>query len=134
MNAFAAALGNAWIALLLVACAKPSTGSAKAPAAQSVTPPVLATQTGIASFYSGSRTASGERLNPRALTAAHRTWPFGSQVRVTHLATGRQVVVRINDRGPFTRGRVIDLTPAAAEVIGLARRHGIARVRIERLR
>ena len=91
------------------------------------------TQVGIASFYTGSRTASGERLNPRAFTAAHRHWPFNSRVRVTSLSTGRWVIVRINDRGPFKRGRVIDLTPAAAQAIGLTPKHGITRVRIERL-
>lgn len=96
-------------------------------------PRVTASQTGIASFYTGHRTASGERLNPRAFTAAHRHWPFNSRVRVTNQSNGRWVVVRINDRGPFTRGRVIDLTPAAAQAIGLTPRQGLARVRIERL-
>jgi rare lipoprotein A len=77
-------------------------------------------QSGIASHYSYSRgrTASGERLNPSAMTAAHRTLRFGTLVRVTHRKTGRTVVVRINDRGPFIRGRVIDLTPAAARALG----------------
>jgi rare lipoprotein A len=79
-------------------------------------------QTGIASHYSYSngRTASGERLNPGALTAAHRTLPFGTLVRVTHRRNGRSVVVRINDRGPFVRGRVIDVTPAAARALGFS--------------
>jgi rare lipoprotein A len=62
----------------------------------------------------GSKTASGEAFSPEKLTAAHRTLPFGTMVRVTNLNNGRAVVVRINDRGPFTRGRVIDMTPAAA--------------------
>jgi rare lipoprotein A len=84
---------------------------------------------GLASYYgnefAGRRTASGEKFNPRALTAAHRTLPFGSKVRVTNPANGRSVVVRINDRGPFTRGRTIDLSRGAAEQIGLvARGHG----------
>lgn len=71
---------------------------------------------GIASFYwQGQRTASGEPFNPAELTAAHRTLPFGTKVRVTHNASGRTVVVRINDRGPFKPGRVIDLSKAAAE-------------------
>ena len=67
---------------------------------------------GIASVYaySGSKTASGERANPAGLTAAHRTLAFGTHVRVTHRRNGRSVTVRINDRGPFVRGRVIDLT------------------------
>lgn len=74
---------------------------------------------GLASFYSdalqGNRTASGETYDPQALTAAHRDLPFGTRVRVQHLETGRQVVVRINDRGPFIKGRVIDLSRRAAE-------------------
>ena len=73
-------------------------------------------ESGIASVYaySGSKTASGERANPAGLTAAHRTLAFGTQVRVTHRRNGRSVTVRINDRGPFVRGRVIDLTPVVA--------------------
>ena len=89
-------------------------------------------QSGIASVYStesGSQTASGARLNPGALTAAHRSFPFGSQVRVTNRANGRSVVVTINDRGPFVRGRVIDLTPAGARALGFS---GLAPVTIER--
>ena len=73
---------------------------------------------GIASVYSGERTANGEYASPNGLTAAHRTLPFGTMVRVTNRSTGRSVVVRINDRGPFVRGRVIDLTPAGARAIG----------------
>lgn len=84
---------------------------------------------GMASYYAdqfhGRRTASGERFDMGALTAAHRTLPFGSKVRVTNPANGRSVVVRINDRGPFTRGRTIDVSRAAAERLGLiARGHG----------
>ena len=74
---------------------------------------------GIASVYSGGRTASGERMNAGAMTAAHRTLPFGTSVTVVNNRTGRAVVVRINDRGPFVRGRVIDLSPAAARAIGV---------------
>lgn len=78
---------------------------------------------GVASWYgphfAGRPTASGERFNPDELTAAHRTLPFGSMVRVTNEDNGRSVVVRINDRGPFTAGRVIDLSEAAARRIGL---------------
>jgi rare lipoprotein A len=77
-------------------------------------------QNGIASIYSGGRTASGEHASPKQLTAAHRFLPFGTMVRVTSRATGRSVVVRINDRGPYVRGRVIDLTPAAASVLGFS--------------
>lgn len=80
-------------------------------------------QSGVASVYStnsGSRTASGARLNPGALTAAHRTLPMGSRVRVTNRRNGRSVVVTINDRGPFVRGRIIDVTPAAAHALGFS--------------
>jgi rare lipoprotein A len=80
---------------------------------------------GIASVYGGGGTASGERMNSGAMTAAHRTLPFGTRVTVTSNHTGRSVVVRINDRGPFVRGRVIDLSPAAARAIGVS---GIAEV------
>ncbi|HKT84539.1 MAG TPA: septal ring lytic transglycosylase RlpA family protein [Novosphingobium sp.] len=80
---------------------------------------------GVASFYgnelAGARTASGQRFNPAALTAAHRTLPFGSKVRVTNERTGNSVIVTINDRGPFHGNRVIDLSEAAAEQIGIAR-------------
>jgi rare lipoprotein A len=84
-------------------------------------------QTGLASVYaySGARTASGEHTSPAALTAAHRTLPFGTRVRVTNKANGRSVVVRIIDRGPFVRGRIIDVTPAAAHALGFS---GLARV------
>jgi rare lipoprotein A len=75
-------------------------------------------QSGIASVYSGERTANGEYAYAKSLTAAHRTLPFGTMVRVTNTATGRSVVVRINDRGPFVKGRVIDLTPAGSHAIG----------------
>jgi rare lipoprotein A len=77
-------------------------------------------QRGIASVYSGGHTANGERASPARLTAAHRWLPFGTLVRVTSRATGRSVVVRINDRGPYVRGRVIDLTPAAASILGFS--------------
>jgi rare lipoprotein A len=75
---------------------------------------------GLASVYSGGRTASGEHMSSGALTAAHRTLPFGTRVAVVNNHTGRSVVVRINDRGPFVGGRVIDLSPAAAHAIGVS--------------
>ena len=77
-------------------------------------------ESGVASIYAyaGEKTASGERANPRALTAAHRSLPFGTTVKVTNKRNGRTVLVRINDRGPFVRGRIIDLTPAAAQRLG----------------
>ena len=78
-------------------------------------------QSGVASVYSsGRRTASGERLNPNALTAAHRKLPFGTRVLVTNKKNGRSVEVTINDRGPFVRGRIIDLTPAGARALGFS--------------
>jgi len=70
--------------------------------------------------YAGGRSASGERVSSGALTAAHRSLPFGTMVRVTNTRNNRSVVVRINDRGPFVRGRVIDLTPAGAHAIGMS--------------
>jgi len=76
-------------------------------------------QCGSASWYAlHSRTASGEKMNPKALTAAHRSLPFGTKVKVTNQRNGKTVVVRINDRGPFIKGRVIDLSKAAAGVLG----------------
>jgi rare lipoprotein A len=86
---------------------------------------------GVASVYStesGSGTASGQKLNPNALTAAHRTLPFGTKVKVTNKHNGRSVVVTINDRGPFVRGRVIDVTPAAARVLGFS---GLTQVSVD---
>ena len=79
-------------------------------------------QSGIASIYSykAGKTASGERAHPSGMTAAHRSLPFGTKVRVTNRRNGRSVVVRINDRGPFVRGRVIDVTPAAASALGFS--------------
>ena len=94
---------------------------------------LAAPQTGIASVYgngdghAASKTANGERMNPSALTAAHRTLPFGTWVSVVNLRNGKQIVVRISDRGPFVRGRIIDLTPAGARAIGLS---GLALVKL----
>jgi rare lipoprotein A len=90
-----------------------------------------AIQSGIASIYtasSGPKTANGERVRSDALTAAHRTLPFGTKVRVTNVRNDRSVIVRVNDRGPFVRGRVIDLTPAGAHALGFS---GITHVTIE---
>ncbi len=87
-------------------------------------------ETGIASYYSGRQTASGERMSSRALTAAHKTLPFGTRVRVTNLNNRRSITVRINDRGPFARGRIIDLTKRGANALGF-RRQGLAKVRVE---
>jgi rare lipoprotein A len=89
-------------------------------------------ESGIASSYStreqGTRTSSGRALHDGALTAAHKTLPFGSRVRVTNRTNGRSVVVTITDRGPFVRGRVIDLTPAGARAIGMS---GLASVTVD---
>jgi rare lipoprotein A len=93
------------------------------------------TESGVASWYGprfqGKLTANGERFNTNELTAAHKTLPFGTRVRVKSLVNGKEVVVRINDRGPFIQGRIIDLSKAAAQAIGLI---GIKKVEIERLR
>jgi rare lipoprotein A len=92
---------------------------------------------GKASFYSvktnrGSITASGERLNDTKLTAAHRTLPFGAIAKVTNLSNGRSVIVRINDRGPFISGRVIDVSLAAATSLDFKHK-GITRVKVEKV-
>lgn len=94
--------------------------------------PAAKAQSGIASVYAykGEKTANGEHASPRKLTAAHRTLPFGTRVRVTNRRNGRSVVVRINDRGPYVRGRVIDLTPAGAHALGFS---GLAPVTVTRL-
>ena len=85
---------------------------------------------GLASFYAeGTRTASGEKFNPHELTAAHRTLPFGTRLRVTNVATGRFVTVRVNDRGPFVPGRVVDVSYSAAETLGMIGR-GVAKVKL----
>jgi rare lipoprotein A len=94
----------------------------------------LAAATGQASWYGpgfyGNRTASGEVLRPGTYTAAHRSLPFGTRVRVTNLNNGRSAVVRINDRGPFTGGRIIDLAHGAASDLGVTS-SGLATVRLE---
>ncbi|MFD2644094.1 septal ring lytic transglycosylase RlpA family protein [Pseudomonas japonica] len=93
-------------------------------------------ETGTASYYGarhhGKRTASGEAFNQHGLTAAHRSLPFGTKVLVTNLKNDRSVVVRINDRGPHTRGRLIDLSRAAAQRLDMIR-SGTARVRVQSL-
>jgi rare lipoprotein A len=86
---------------------------------------------GMASYYwQPQALASGGRFNPNGLTAAHKTLPFGTRVRVTHLGNGRSVEVKINDRGPYVAGRIIDLSKAAASVIGLTAQ-GVGRVAVE---
>jgi rare lipoprotein A len=92
--------------------------------------------TGMASYYGvelgGNRTASGERFDPAAMTAAHRTLSFGSRVAVTNLANGQEVVVRINDRGPWGKSRIMDVSYAAAKQLGM-HRTGTAKVKLELL-
>ena len=89
---------------------------------------VAKAQSGIASIYSGGKTANGEIAKASGMTAAHKSLPFGTLVRVTHQHTGRSIVVRINDRGPFVRGRVIDVMPAAARALGFS---GLAPVTLD---
>jgi rare lipoprotein A (peptidoglycan hydrolase) len=91
-------------------------------------------QNGVGSWYGrwheGRRTANGERFNMYLMTAAHPTLPLGTIVRVTDIATGKQVIVRINDRGPYVNGRIIDLSAAAALALGISRK-GIAKLEVE---
>jgi rare lipoprotein A len=96
--------------------------------------PAAAAQTGVASWYrpsSGMKTANGEKFNAKEKTCAHRSVDFGAHVKVTDLKTGRSIVCRVNDRGPFERGRIVDLNPASAHALGI---EGTARVRIEKIR
>jgi rare lipoprotein A len=111
---------RALIALLGAACLAWGGSAVAAPAAKKTkAAPASAMETGLASIYCfrNGRTASGERARPFILTAAHRTLPFGTLVEVTNHKNGRSIVVRINDRGPFIRGRIIDLTPAGARAL-----------------
>ena len=87
-------------------------------------------ESGLAAFYGGGRTASGEDTGPAALTAAHRTLPFGTKVLVTNVRNGKTVVVRIVDRGPYGRGRIIDVSRAAARELDMIE-SGTAMVRVE---
>jgi len=129
-------------ALAAAACAPVSGAGVAAPVGGVGEPslalrlPSLAAFDGLASWYgpgfAGRRTASGEVFDPGQLTAAHRSLPFGTRVRVTNLDNGRSVEVRINDRGPFKPDRVIDLSRAAAEAVDMLR-SGIARVRVDPL-
>ena len=93
-------------------------------------------ETGLVSYYGakhrGKRTASGEPFNPHGLTAAHRQLPFGTRVKVTNLANDKSVIVRVNDRGPHIRGRLIDLSREAAAQLGMLQ-NGTTRVRIQSL-
>ncbi len=86
---------------------------------------------GLASVYKDHRTASGEPYRASAMACAHKSYPLGSRIKVTHMGSGRSVIVRVNDRGPYIKGRIVDLTPAAASKIGLG--WSIARVSVERM-
>ena len=86
---------------------------------------------GVASYYSqGTKTASGERFNALEMTAAHPTLPFGTKLRVTNLSSGRSVTVRVNDRGPFVHGRVVDVSYSAADALGMVGK-GLAKVKLD---
>jgi peptidoglycan lytic transglycosylase len=86
---------------------------------------------GVASFYEhDTQTASGEKFNPNELTAAHPTLPFGTRLRVTDVTTGRSVTVRVNDRGPYIPGRIVDVSSAAAETLGITER-GVTKVKLD---
>jgi rare lipoprotein A len=128
---------TALVATLTVSTAASATPSVNSIQSNSIeSKQLIAQSVGQASFYGnqpgegGPLTANGERYNPGGYTAAHRTLPFGTRVRVTSPATGRSVVVRINDRGPFVGGRVIDLSVGAARAIGLTN-SGVGTVRME---
>jgi len=88
---------------------------------------------GVASFYSDTETASGEKFDKNELTAAHPSLPFGTKLRVTDVSSGRFVTVRVNDRGPFVPGRVVDISPSAAEALGMVDK-GVANVRLDVVR
>lgn len=125
--------------LLLTACAAPADShdsNVKLAVLPAPDDAVVESHVGLASWYGpgfhGRRTASGKRFDMAALTAAHPTLPFGSRVRVTNLANGRSVVVRINDRGPYVKPRIIDLSRAAAEALGFLD-DGVTRVRLDLL-
>jgi rare lipoprotein A len=123
--------------LAVVLTAAALAACAQAPMATNQSSPLASRDTsldassGVASFYSsGSRTASGEAFNPNELTAAHRTLPFGTKLRVTNVATGQSVTVRVNDRGPFVPGRVVDVSSSAAESLGMTGK-GVAKVKLD---
>ncbi len=117
----------------LAACGAPAKDDATPPR-RGGAPASVTVQHGLATWYGRGRgTASGERFNKHAMTAAHRTFPFGTRARVTNKRNGRSVIVRINDRGPFVRGRIIDVSEAAAERLGM-KRDGVVPVKVERLR
>jgi rare lipoprotein A len=128
----------AWLFVAALAACSPASRHARQPPTTpaSATPAEPIVQVGLASWYgsfhAGQRTSSGEVFDPDAMTAAHRTWPFGSVVRVTNIATGRSVTVRINDWGPHDDSRIIDLSRRAAHALGFSP-DSVMEVKIERL-
>ncbi len=127
------------LCLFLASCAvRPATDKKKQPSTSTPRPHAptgkVKTETGVASYYhdkfAGRPTANGEKYQPQQLTAAHKKLPFGTQVKVTNLSNGKSVVVRINDRGPHTKGRVLDLSKKAAQNLDMIR-SGTAKVKLE---
>lgn len=124
------------VAAMLAACARSTVVSHRhrslSTNREAMSPPEpFQSKDGLASFYSeGSGTASGEKFDGRQLTAAHRTLPFGTRLRVTNVSNGRSVTVRINDRGPFVRGRDVDVSYSAAKTLGITKQ-GVAKVKLE---
>ncbi|HUF64291.1 MAG TPA: septal ring lytic transglycosylase RlpA family protein [Verrucomicrobiales bacterium] len=120
---------------ILVGCSQVEEVATAAPAPASMSPRVRSVQMGKASWYSircngGTQTASGERLRDMAMTAAHKSLPMGTKVRVTNERNGKSVIVRINDRGPYIRGRIIDVTKGAALKLEMVK-SGVAPVKVE---
>jgi rare lipoprotein A len=109
-----------WIVIVLATCLAPLEAEA-------------GSWIGKASYYSGNKTASGASFHSAGLTAAHRTLPFGTPVRVTNMENGRSAILVVNDRGPFVRGRIIDVSTHAAQILAF-RNQGVARVRVETIR
>ena len=126
--------GLALLLPLLAACASAFPDGPAAGPTSEIRPAARYAEQGLASWYGaryhGRQTASGERFDMRALTAAHRTLPFGTRVQVTNLSNGRSIVVRINDRGPFVAGRVIDLSRRGAERLGFIQQ-GLTEVTVQ---
>lgn len=121
--------------LLIPSCAATSSATAKNNQETNESWPIRSVQEGKASWYSvktnrGTKTASGQRLNERASTAAHKTLPMGTKVRVINLANGKSEIVTINDRGPYIKGRIIDVTIGVADRLGFTKR-GVIPVKVE---
>ena len=126
-----------WLAIALALASLPGgCGGKSKPEKKRVAAAPSGVQHGKASWYGGKfhggPTASGETYNKRSMTAAHRSLPFGTRVRVTNLRNGRSVIVRINNRGPYSKGRIIDLSEAAAEQLNMIEA-GVVPVKVERL-